>query len=812
MSSLTNGKSYTFQVRGVDSGDALVSGTAKGPATVTPTINEGWKHVSGSDEDTTSHALSLSNGMSYKVQLRAVNSAKPSGVSDASDAVKFHMVPAKPAGFSVDGGDAQSTLSWTNPNNSTIAEWQARQRAGNLPDFVIGTGDSIKVTFNWTDPGNSSITKWQIRSKVGSNDWGNWTDISNSNATTTSHSFTAPLTDGTHYMYQVRGYISSNNAVAATDLKIWTTISTDATATSYTVDDLLNGIAYKFQLRAVNATGPGPASAEKTSTMYPAAPANLAAEPGDTVVVLTWDDPVDSSITKYQYQQDGGTWTDISNSGASTLSYTVTGLTNNTEYKFKVRAVNSIGTGGESGEATATPIPVPSQPEGLTASATGTTVSLSWTETEDTDIKEWEYRQKKDDAAWGAWTDISNSSSSTTSHTLSGLDTGAAYYFRVRAVNTNDEAGPGSDVAATATTPLKPKGLAATAGFQQATLSWNDPGFPSITRWQYQQRVVGSGGFTAVPGNAQAVLSWTNPNDSAITKWQYRKKAVGQDYGNWTDVPSSSASTTTHTETSLTNGTTYAFEVRAFKGGQGQTALDEVTVTPTADGGWADMSPSSANTRTFVISGLTSDTTYAFKIRAVNPAGDSPASDEASVNLPARPDEPQSLAATKSYKAATNDFQLTLNWQLPSDATIIKWQYRAVVTGSDLNAAGWTDIPGSDKDTRSYVIPFGATGAGYQIQVRAFNISGGGTASSVATITLTPAAAALSEIADADVVYDPVDRDFDVTLNWAALSPADPSISGWEYRAATGDAGHHRRGMDDEAERRDLEEGCEQRR
>ena len=237
-----------------------------------------------------------------------MNSAKPSGVSDASDAVKFHMVPAKPAGFSVDGGDAQSTLSWTNPNNSTIAEWQARQRAGNLPDFVIGTGDSIKVTFNWTDPGNSSITKWQIRSKVGSNDWGNWTDISNSNATTTSHSFTAPLTDGTHYMYQVRGYISSNNAVAATDLKIWETISTDATTTLHTVTHLHNGIAYKFRLRAVNATGPGPASAEKTSTMYPAAPANLVAEPGDTVVVLTWDDPVDSSITKYQYQHDGGTW------------------------------------------------------------------------------------------------------------------------------------------------------------------------------------------------------------------------------------------------------------------------------------------------------------------------------------------------------------------------------------------------------------------------------------------------------------------------------------------------------------------------
>ena len=789
---LTNGSLHSFEVRPYTTSAQAVLDTV----TATPSINEGWTAISGSDENTASHVISLANGMGYKAELRAVNDAKPNGVGPAaSTAAKFDMVPAVPSGFSVAGGNTQSTLSWDAAGNSSITKWQARLRAGILPDFVIGRGAGTEVAFNWTDPGNSSITKWQIRQKVGTAAWGNWADITNSSATTTTHSFTGPLTAGTHYMYQIRGFISSSSTVAAPGLQAWTTVSTSATATSHIVSGLKNGIAYKFRLRAVNATGPGHPTAEKASTMDPSAPANLAAEAGDTEVVLIWDDPNDPSITKYQYQQKtggswGGTWSDMTGSGATTFSHTVTGLTNNTAYTFRVRAVNS-GTAGErfggpSVEASATPIAVPSQPTGLSATTTGTTAALSWTTTTDTNIKEWEYRQKKGSAAWSSWTDISGSDSSTNSHTVSGLDTGAVYYYRVRALNTSDVAGPGSAVVRTATTPLKPAGLKGVAGYQQITLSWNDPGYPSITKWQYRQRQVGSGGLTAVPGNAQAALSWTNPNDSAITKWQYRKKTVGQAYGSWTDVPSSNASTTSHTETGLTNGTAYAFEVRAFKS-QAQTALDEVTVTPRVDGGWTDMSPSGAGTRTYIVTGLTSDTEYAFKIRAVNSAGDSPASDEAKVTIPARPDEPRSLAAVKLYKQATNNFQVTLNWQLPADATIIKWQYRAALSGANLNVAPWVDMSGSDKDTRSYVIPQGLTGAGYQLQVRAFNVSQGGTASNVATVTLTPAATTLSQITDSDVAYDPTDRAFDITLNWAALNPADPSVKYWEYRVADGD-------------------------
>ena len=93
----------------------------------------------------------------------------------------------------------------------------------------------------------------------------------------------------------------------------------------------------------------------------PAAVTNLAAVAGDQHVTLSWSNPNDASITRYQYRQstDSGRnwspdWTNIANSDSSTTSYTVTSLTNGTKYTFEVRAVNATGNGA-SGSVTATP-------------------------------------------------------------------------------------------------------------------------------------------------------------------------------------------------------------------------------------------------------------------------------------------------------------------------------------------------------------------------------------------------------------------------------------------------------------------------
>ena len=88
---------------------------------------------------------------------------------------------------------------------------------------------------------------------------------------------------------------------------------------------------------------------------------NFRADAGNAQVTLHWDNPEDSSITRYQYRQRVTSesawdpdWTDIPGSGASTTSYTVGDLVNWTPYTFQIRAVRGNEPTATSA-ATATP-------------------------------------------------------------------------------------------------------------------------------------------------------------------------------------------------------------------------------------------------------------------------------------------------------------------------------------------------------------------------------------------------------------------------------------------------------------------------
>ncbi len=96
----------------------------------------------------------------------------------------------------------------------------------------------------------------------------------------------------------------------------------------------------------------------------PAAPSGLAATAGNGEVTLTWTDPGNDSISRYQVRYGAGArvpstaaWTDIPGSGATTVRHDVTGLTGDLQYAFEIRAVNASGEGRASAQVTATPRP-----------------------------------------------------------------------------------------------------------------------------------------------------------------------------------------------------------------------------------------------------------------------------------------------------------------------------------------------------------------------------------------------------------------------------------------------------------------------
>ena len=108
--------------------------------------------------------------------------------------------------------------------------------------------------------------------------------------------------------------------------------------------------------------------------------------------------------------------------------------------------------------------------------------------------------------------------------------------------------------------------------------------------------------FTATPGDTQVTLGWAPPGDtggSAVTKYQYRhdEGSTIADSVTWNDVPdgsdtgSSTADETSFVVTSLTNGTEYAFEVRAVNAvGEGAKAGPR-TATPVANNHLATGTP-----------------------------------------------------------------------------------------------------------------------------------------------------------------------------------------------------------------------------
>ena len=201
--------------------------------------------------------------------------------------------------------------------------------------------------------------------------------------------------------------------------------------------------------------------ADNDGTRRPPALEGLTASAGDGGVSLSWDDPQNPGIVGYRVAwiatadcdtrfgcshslgrlrvEPKKTKTPVPDSGAGTTSHTVTGLTNGVAYAFTVFAVD--GSGRESADIksvpTATPTAgVPGQPTGLVAVPDDRAVRLAWDDPGNADITSWQVSTRPAGSPWpanGGWTAIPDSSADTTRHTVTGLDNGRRYDFRIRA-------------------------------------------------------------------------------------------------------------------------------------------------------------------------------------------------------------------------------------------------------------------------------------------------------------------------------------------------------------------------------------------
>ncbi len=217
--------------------------------------------------------------------------------------------------------------------------------------------------------------------------------------------------------------------------------------TSCVVSGLVNGTAYTFTVTATNEVGAGPASSPSdpvTPTRAPAAPATVTAAVAPTAgvgfggVKLSWTAPSSngSAITDYLVERstDGKTWARVGDGVSTATTSTVAGLTNGTIYRFRIAAVNALGSGPWSATIVAKPVWKPAAPGGLRAVPASRRVTLSWTTPASNGSAITDYVIQRSSNG-KPWTTIRDGVSTARSMTVTGLTNGVQYQFRVAAKN-----------------------------------------------------------------------------------------------------------------------------------------------------------------------------------------------------------------------------------------------------------------------------------------------------------------------------------------------------------------------------------------
>ncbi|MGV3723256.1 MAG: fibronectin type III domain-containing protein, partial [Actinomycetota bacterium] len=488
---------------------------------------------------------------------------------------------------------------------------------------------------------------------------------------------------------------------------------------------------------------------------------------GRTRLEIAWTD-ASTNETGFALQQstNGVNWTPLAPVPApapaatgGAVTTTVVSLNPNTQYRFRVAAVNTGGQSAWVGPQAGTTLPLPpTAPSGLIVTTPPkpdgrNRLTVSWT---DASASETAFAlQRSLDGV--SWTDLapvptpdSGGAGGVVQVTASQLASDTLYYFRVAAVNTG--------------------GASVWVGPQSAKTLPLPPSAPS-----------GLIGMPPPPPLGRTTLSvaWTDASSNETT-FALQKSLDGVDWTTLPDVPTpgvaESGEVVTAQVGSLQPNTRYYFRVAAVNPGgasawtapasaatlplppSAPTGLT-VTTPPKPDGitklvlTWADPGPDEtgcqverqgpggefepiaqvgSSSQTFTDTGLRSNTQYVYRVRAFNPGGESAPTPAASgATLPDLPNAPHSLTVSVP-PAPAGITQLSLAWQ---DGSSNETGFRIERRSSD---GDFTEIGVTSANQFAYTVSGLQPATAYALRVRAYNADGSSAPSNTASGTTLP--------------------------------------------------------------------------
>jgi fibronectin type 3 domain-containing protein len=400
--------------------------------------------------------------------------------------------PSAPTLISATSGDGQVDLNWAAPSNdggASITNYMVYRGNTSGGETLITNLSNVLVynDANVTN-GHSYFYKVSAVSSVGEG------LLSNELNATPARPPSAPQNlegvSGDAFVYLAWEAPSSDGGFTISNYEVWRGVSSgpltfwaDAGLNLwYNNTGLTNGLDYHYVVKAENTKGVGPGSNEVVATprTLPSAPQGLDAVRGNGQVVLSWSAPADdggASITNYTVYRDSvsGNETPLITLG-NVLTYTNTELTNGQTYYYKISAVNSVGEGTLSEEASATPASVPSAPTFTAATPGNGQVDLSWNAPQSNGAEITNYKLYRGTSVDGETWLITLGDVQT--YTDSDLDNGEVYYYKVSAVNAVGEGAWSTEVEATPiAVPSVPLGLHTSVGDSFVDLQWTEPDY-----------------------------------------------------------------------------------------------------------------------------------------------------------------------------------------------------------------------------------------------------------------------------------------------------------------------------------------------
>ena len=367
-------------------------------------------------------------------------------------------------------------------SNSVSLSWNKSSIADNYRIDVLINGDWTTLgrtnATSFTANGLAAYTEYQFRiyalarnilsTPVGISARTRVATVSNVSASSTPNSVTlswAAVPNVDYYLvnifkdgqWQMAGRTSSN------------------TKTSVTIGGLNEKTTYQFKIWAFKGNEYGPSVAVNAVTaaiIYPDTVTGLTAYGSSTnSISLSWN--LTSTADSYEIDMyKNGRWVYVAKISGN--SYTVSGLSANTSYDFKVFSFRGSNYSNSAAVTARTATPAPAAPATVTglkvSSAATSSLTLSWNKTSTADSYEIDMYKN------GKWVYVAKISGN--SYTVSGLSANTNYDFKVFSFNGSKYSNSARLTAKTASgysgTPATVTGLrASNSTSSSVTLSWN---------------------------------------------------------------------------------------------------------------------------------------------------------------------------------------------------------------------------------------------------------------------------------------------------------------------------------------------------